>query len=124
MITPEEQAELIELRKIKEEYISLFPRLEFFQENKGYWATLFFIPQDLGFEHMTLKKKGNPNMDVFHRDGISMTKAESGDWIIQRAEERMFFKINNKFEAYIILRSLGFDFDNLNANEKEMPTLD
>lgn len=123
-MTPEEQAELIELRKIKEEYISLFPRLEFFQENKGYWATLFFIPQDLGFEHMVLKKKGHPNMDVFHRDGISMTKAESGDWIIQRAEERMFFKINNKFEAYIILRSLGLDFDNLNANEKEMPTLD
>ena len=117
MMSPEEQEELIQLRKTKEEYIGVFPQLEFFNENRGYYSSMPFIPQDMGFEHMNLKPRGSRVMDVYHRDGISATKIDSGEWIIQKGEERLPFIIKNKFEAYIILRALGVVFDAPNPNE-------
>lgn len=110
-MTPEEQKELEDLRKTKEEYVSLIPRLEAFQDNRLYYATMPFIPQDMGFEHMVLRGKGKPTMDVYHKDGVSCTKGTSGRWIIQKEDERMFFDIKNRFEAYIILRALGLEFE-------------
>lgn len=118
-MTPEELKELTELRKTKEEYISVLPRLEAFQENRLYYATMPFIPQDMGFEHTLLRGKGKPTMDIYHRDGISCTKGTSGRWIFQKGDERMFFDIKNRFEAYIILRSLGIEFE-ISTEEEEI----
>jgi len=103
--------ELIELRRVKEEYLSVAPRLEKFAELKGHWSTILFIPQDLGFEHQTHKPKGHHTMDVFHKDGFATTKGDDGLWIVQHGENIMKFKINNKFEAFVIFNALGLKLD-------------
>lgn len=103
--------ELMQLRRIKEEYLSVAPRLEKFAELKGHWSTILFIPQDLGFEHQTHKPKGHHTMDVFHKDGFATTKGSDGLWIVQHGKNIMKFKINSKFEAFVIFNALGLKLD-------------
>lgn len=103
--------ELIDLRQMKQEYLSVTPRLEKFAELKGHWSTILFIPQDLGFEHQTQKPKGHHTMDIFHKDGFATTKGADGLWIVQQGDNTMKFKINNKLEAFVIFNALGLKLD-------------
>lgn len=100
-----------ELEKIKEEYKSILPRLEVFNNIRGYWVSLPFIPQDLGFEHTLFRKEGKPTMDLFHKGGYATSKDRDGLWIVQHGENTFKFSINSKFEAYIIFRALGLELD-------------
>jgi len=81
-----------------------------FREIKGSWATLFFIPQDLGFEELEKKEVGSPTIHIYHRDGVAITKMRDNKWVIATEAFRMSFTIHSKFEAYIILRAIGMDF--------------
>ena len=101
------ESEVITLRKTKKEYISVFPRLEFFNEMRGYWTDMPFIPQDMGFEHQTVKHPKMPNFDVYHKDGWGCMKTPNNEWLFQKDDQKMSFKIKNRFDAFMALRLLG-----------------
>jgi len=102
------ETEISELQLVKEEYHSLMPRIEAFGEIKGYWKTLPFLPEDMGFEHSEVIRAGSPTMDVYHKGEFGAVWLSNGLWLIKKGEEKMNFKISNKFQAYVILSALGF----------------
>ena len=81
-----------------------------FEETKGSWTTLPFIPQDLGFEEIEKKMEQGPIMRVYHRDGVALTKTSDNLWTVMFESMMMKFKIHSKFEAYHILQAIGIDF--------------
>lgn len=105
-----------ELEATKEEYVSILPRLDFFNEHRGYYSSMPFIPQDFYFDHKAVSRPNHPTIDVYHKEGYGITKMSSGKWLFSRLPDpknpdepkfEMEFTINNAFEAFMILKAIG-----------------
>ena len=114
----EARRETKELRAKAEGVIkAIQPQLDFFEEQNGSWSTLFFIPEDLGFNEIQHVEKGLPVVRIYHKDDIALTKMSNNEWMIAKDGMRLSFQIKNKFDAYQALRLLGFEFEEDQSEE-------
>ena len=109
-----------ELAKKLVQYMALMnaaqPIIEWAELQNLNMRKLPFIPEDLGFEEHIHKPKGAPRVRIYQKGDIALTKNLNNMWVIAKGDDKkMEFKIQNKFRAVMILKSIGMNFEDLSA---------